>query len=121
MLKHLENLEGRIQSIDEHLKPIAQIADFLIESGLLEQLVELLPKLDESQLVQSQKTPLKKESLEPYLNKEQVKDYLGIKETAYYEWIKDGRLKPRGGKGQHKYYLSDIRELMEHRKYRYRG
>lgn len=59
--------------------------------------------------------------LEEYLDKEQVKDYLGIGEATYYRWVREGKLNPRGGKGQHRYYKRDIRALMEQRRYRYRG
>ena len=48
-------------------------------------------------------------------------DYLNIKDTAYYRWVKEGKLKPRGATGPHKYYLNDIKKLMEQRKYRKRG
>ncbi|SEL93427.1 helix-turn-helix domain-containing protein [Parapedobacter koreensis] len=61
------------------------------------------------------------DELEDYLDKQQVKDYLGIGEATYYRWVREGKLNPRGGKGQHRYYKRDIRELMEARKYRYRG
>ncbi len=108
MLKHLENLDGRLESIDSRLMPIAQVAQYLIDSGLLEQLVR-------------QQTTNPTNELEEYLDKEQVKDYLGIGETTYYRWVKMGKLNPRGGKGQHRYYRRDVRELMERRRYRKRG
>ncbi len=55
----------------------------------------------------------------PWITAEQVMEYLGIKETAYYRWVDKEILQPRGP-GEHRYYLSDIRELMERRTYRKR-
>ncbi len=89
----------------------------------------LLEKLVEQQeanraccrAVQQQPPSITPVELEEYLDKEQVKDYLDIRETTYYRWVKQGKLNPRGGKGQHRYYKQDIRELMERRKYRKRG
>lgn len=59
-------------------------------------------------------------SLEAWLSKQQVMDYLGIKNSTYYRWVAAGVLVPRGGAGEDKFYLSDIRKLIAERRYRKR-
>lgn len=104
MLKHHETIVGLLKSINSSLVTLNEAVQLLLPHPM-------------------QKAPMAApaEKLEPLLNKEQVMDYLDIKETAYYRWVKDGKLTPRGGKGQHKYYPNDIKKLMEQRKYRKRG
>lgn len=60
------------------------------------------------------------QTLEPYLDKQEVMKYLRIRETTYYRWVQEGKLQPRGP-GDDKFFLRDIHELMERRKYRHRG
>lgn len=56
----------------------------------------------------------------PWIGKEDVKKYFDIKESAYYRWVEEGTLKPRG-RGDHRYYVSDILKLMEQRGHGKRG
>ena len=124
MLKHKEHISGRLDSIDANLAALSETVQRL-EKGILEAISTEHFRLLVScllELVDNRGVAKPEESvLEPLLDKLEVMEYLGIKDTAYYRWVKQGKLKPRGGKGQHKYYLSDIKALMEQRKYRKRG
>lgn len=112
MLKHNETITGRLESIDTNLTALTES-------------IRRIEKSVAAYLRETAENPANatqaEERLERLLDKEDVKEYLGIKDTAYYRWVKNGKLKPRGGKGQHRYYPSDINKLMEQRKYRKRG
>ncbi|RQP15261.1 MAG: DNA-binding protein [Parapedobacter sp.] len=110
MPKHLKPIVDRLESIDGKLTTLTEA-------------VLRLTKNDLPTATAGQRAPedVPADGLEPWLDKEQVKDYLGIKDTAYYRWVKQGKLNPRGAKGRHRYFPGDIRELMEQRTYRKRG
>ena len=112
MLKHDETIVGLLRSIDTNLATLNETMQRAERS-----VVSYLEKTTET----PDSTRQADEKLEPLLDKEQVMEYLGIKDTAYYRWVKNGKLKPRGGKGRHNYYPGDIKALMEQRKYRKRG
>lgn len=112
MLKHNETITGRLESIDTNLAALNESIQRL-EKNVASYLLKTVPSTAHA--------AQEEEKLEPLMDKQEVMNYLDIKETAYYRWVKKGKLKPRGGKGQHKYYPSDIKALMEQRKYRKRG
>lgn len=58
--------------------------------------------------------------LETWLSKEQAMDYIGIKKSTYYRWVEQGILVPRGEAGQDKFLKTDLKKLVEERKYRKR-
>lgn len=123
MLKHLESVDGRLASIDNNVATLTETVQQLIKKDFLlvisaEYLPQLASYLAET-LEKQAAAPI--DELEPLLDKTQVMDYLDIKDTAYYRWVKEGKLKPRGGNGRHRYFLSDIKKLMEQRTYRKRG
>jgi len=101
MLKHIESLDGRLQSIEENLRPIAAVAISLIESGLLEQLAEYLPEI----AAFIRRTFPKDE---PKMHLPEVLKYLGLSERTYYRRIADGKLTPRKWEGPDFFYPSDL-------------
>jgi len=56
---------------------------------------------------------------DPQLNRQEVKDYLGISESTYKRMVKQGRLKPMKLPGGDKFYKSEL--LAEFKESRRRG
>jgi len=103
MLNHSENLDGRLASIDDNLRPLAAVAVYLLESGLLEQLVKHLPEL----AAFIRRTFPRDE---PKMHLPEVLKYLGFSERTYYRRIADGKLIPRKWEGPDFFYPSDLEE-----------
>ena len=56
---------------------------------------------------------------DPQMNRQQVKDYLGISESTYKRMVKQGRLRPMKLPGGDKFYKSEL--LSEYQESRRRG
>jgi|SRR5690606_35194872 len=103
MLKHFEELDGRLASIEDNLRPLAAVAIYLMESGVLEQLTKHLPEII-SFIRRNLPTD------EPKLFLADVIDHLGISERTYYRKVADGKLVPRKWEGPDFFYPSDLEE-----------
>ncbi len=89
--------------------------DLLIE--LLRAIYTLLKEYTEAH----SETAAPQEELEEWLDKEAVMCYLRIKASTYYRWVRQGKLKPRGTDGGHRYFKDDLQEIFERRQMRQRG
>ncbi len=111
MEKQFEKLNSHLSNIDFRLLPIAQVAQYLIDSGLLENLAAQLPEIS---------TFLHRTfpSEESKLFMADVIHYLGISERSYYRKVAAGKLVPRKWEGPDFFYRSDLDEEREESKRR---
>lgn len=107
MKHHFEKLCSILNNIVFNLKPIADVAQFLIKSGLLEDLAKRLPEI-----IDFMRHTFPAE--EPKLFMADVLRYLGISPRTYYRKIRKGKLIPRKWEGPDFFYPSDLEtELKE--------
>jgi len=112
MLNHFEKFDGQLKSIGENLRPVAAVAAYLLESGVLEQLTKHLPEII-SFIRRNFPTD------EPKLFLPDVLHYLSISERSYYRKVAEGKLVPRKWEGPDFFYPSDLEE--ERRESKRRG
>ncbi len=103
MKNQLEKLDNSLNNIDFRLAPIAQVAQFLIESGLLENLAEHLPEI-----ITLMRRMFPAEETKLFMA--DVIHYLGISERSYYRKVAEGKLVPRKWEGPDFFYGSDLAE-----------
>ncbi|WP_262247643.1 hypothetical protein [Parapedobacter soli] len=111
MLNHFEEFDGRLKSIAENLRPIAAVATYLLESGLLGQLANNLPEII-SFIRRNFPTE------EPKFFMADVLKHLGISERSYYRKVAEGKLVPRKWEGPDFFYRSDLEEELRESKRR---
>ena len=101
MLKHLENLDANLRNIESRLAPIAEVAEKLLDSGLLDKLTEQLPEI-----IQFIRRTFPTEQPKMYMP--DVIRHLGISDRTYYRKISEGKLVPRKWEGPDFFYRSDL-------------
>lgn len=97
-------LYARLDIMEHHLRDLAEAARLLVESGVLQLLVDHLPTALNS-LHPSQSPPFKDERK---LFLFDVLNYLGISERSYYRKVAQGKLVPRKWEGPDYFYRSDL-------------
>ena len=103
MKNQFENLNNNLSNINFHLSLLREVAQILIETGLLEQLAKHLPEL-----VVYLRCVLPKDEPKMYLA--DVLNHLGISERTYYRRVAEGKLVPRKWDGPDFFYPSDLAE-----------
>src|SRR5690606_30973838 len=88
---------------EENLRPLAAVAVYLMESGLLEQLAKNLPEI-----VAFIRRTFPTD--EPKMFMADVLDHLGISPRSYYRKVAEGKLTPRKWEGPDFFYPSDLED-----------
>ena len=109
--KQLAVQEQTLESIAHSLKPISQLAQSLLDSGLLENLAKHLPEI-----IQFIHRTFPTEQPKMYMP--DVLRHLGISDRTYYRKVADGKLKPRKWEGPDFFYRSDLEEQWKESKRR---
>ncbi len=103
----MENMDGRLASIEGNLTAIAHVFIKLDESGLLEQLAKNLPEI-----IAFIRRTFPPEEAKLFLP--DVIEYLGISPRTYYRKVAQGKLTPRKWEGPDFFYRRDLeKERME--------
>ncbi|GEM_PF-5746123 len=101
MLKHLENMDGRLTSIDGSLAAIAKVCLILVKDGQLEKFVERLPELLDRLVSPEQPVSSRAEASAMTKDHYEENELMTLKEamafipmsrTKLYEWRKEEKL-----------------------------